>query len=73
VKRGGTTRLGEGRDRIILSYEAEEQTLQKLKKAFVGEVKQPGMSYNIQNEFHMQGYFGVKVTPLGSRLTLLEE
>jgi hypothetical protein len=44
-----------------------------LKKAFVGEVKQPGMSYNIQNEFHMQGYFGVKVTPLGSRLTLLEE
>jgi hypothetical protein len=30
------------------------------------------MSYNIQNAFHTQGYFGVKVTPLGSNLTLLE-
>jgi hypothetical protein len=73
VKRGGNTRIGEGRNRTILSYEAEKQVLQKLKKAFVGEVKQPGMTYNVQNEFHMQGYFGVKVTPLGSTLTLLEE
>jgi hypothetical protein len=30
------------------------------------------MSYNIQNAFHRQGYFGVKVTPLGASLTLLE-
>jgi hypothetical protein len=30
------------------------------------------MSYNIQNAFHRQGYFGVKVTPLGANLTLLE-
>jgi hypothetical protein len=73
VKRGVFARLGEGSKHINLSYEAEKHDLLKLKKAFVGEVKQPGMTYRIQNAFHMQGYFGVKVTPLGSTLTLLEE
>ncbi|GAU42969.1 hypothetical protein TSUD_188420 [Trifolium subterraneum] len=29
--------------------------------------------HNQKNAFHIQGYFGVKVTPLGSNLTLLEE
>jgi hypothetical protein len=28
--------------------------------------------YNIQNELHTQGYFGVKVTPLGSNLAIFE-
>jgi hypothetical protein len=41
-------------------------------KAFVGVAVNPGMTYNIQNAFHSQGYFGVKVTPLGSNLALLE-
>ncbi|PNX65689.1 hypothetical protein L195_g062723, partial [Trifolium pratense] len=31
------------------------------------------MTYNIQDEFHRQGYFGVKITPLGANLVLLEE
>ncbi|PNX55343.1 hypothetical protein L195_g048970 [Trifolium pratense] len=31
------------------------------------------MSYNIQDEFHRQGYFGVKITPLGENLVLLED
>jgi hypothetical protein len=30
------------------------------------------MAYNIQDAFHRQGYFGVKITPLGSTLTILE-
>ncbi|PNX76543.1 hypothetical protein L195_g032496, partial [Trifolium pratense] len=46
--------------------------MERLKKAFVEKVVQPGMLHNIQNAFHRQGYFGVKVTPLGSNLTLLE-
>ncbi|MCI23962.1 hypothetical protein A2U01_0045145, partial [Trifolium medium] len=43
-----------------------------MKNAFTGVVVNPGSTYNIQNEFHMQGYFGIKITPLGSNLTLLE-
>ncbi|PNX66430.1 hypothetical protein L195_g055089 [Trifolium pratense] len=46
--------------------------MMSLQKAFVGEVAKPGMTYNIQNAFHSQGYFGVKVTPLGSNLALLQ-
>ncbi|GAU37335.1 hypothetical protein TSUD_395160 [Trifolium subterraneum] len=41
-------------------------------KAFVGVVHEPSMTYNIQSAFHRQGYFGVKVTPLGANLALLE-
>ncbi|MCI34513.1 hypothetical protein A2U01_0055733, partial [Trifolium medium] len=57
---------------VAFSYDAEEKDLERLKKAFVGVASHPGMTYNIQNAFHSQGYFGVKVTPLGSNLTLLE-
>jgi hypothetical protein len=46
--------------------------MEKLQKAFVGVVHEPGMTYNIQSAFHRQGYFGVKVTPLGANLALLE-
>ncbi|MCI01860.1 hypothetical protein A2U01_0022889, partial [Trifolium medium] len=56
-----------------LHYKAEAADLQKLRKAFVGEVQHPGSTYNIQNAFHMEGYFGIKVTPLGANLALLEE
>ncbi|GAU33402.1 hypothetical protein TSUD_20950 [Trifolium subterraneum] len=51
----------------------EKQIVTNLQKAFVGVVKHSGMSYNIQEEFHMQGYFGVKATPLGANLVLLED
>ncbi|MCI61157.1 hypothetical protein A2U01_0082414, partial [Trifolium medium] len=43
-----------------------------MQKDFVGVVKKSGMSYNIQEIFHSQGYFGDKVTPLGANLVLLE-
>jgi hypothetical protein len=61
----------QGRDKqnSVLSYVAEKDDVQRLKKCFIGEVIHPGSSYNIQNVFHSQGYFGVKVTPLGSNLT----
>ncbi|GAU49526.1 hypothetical protein TSUD_377390 [Trifolium subterraneum] len=46
--------------------------MEKLQKAFVGVVHEPGITHNIQPAFHRQGYFGVKVTPLGANLPLLE-
>ncbi|PNX97063.1 cysteine-rich receptor-like protein kinase, partial [Trifolium pratense] len=55
------------------SYDTGKEILQTLNKMYVGEVIQEGTTYNIQEAFHRQGYFGVKVTPLGANLTLLEE
>ncbi|MCH82641.1 hypothetical protein A2U01_0003452, partial [Trifolium medium] len=72
VRNGSKSRQEGGQQRFVLSYEAAKEDLARLKKADIGEVTHPGMSYNIQNAFHRQGYFGVKVTPLGSNLTLLE-
>ncbi|XP_058768565.1 uncharacterized protein LOC131642306 [Vicia villosa] len=50
----------------------KDETWLKLKKAYVGVVKNPGSSYNIQNHFFLEGYFDVKVSPLGPNLCLLE-
>ncbi|PNX93753.1 hypothetical protein L195_g016912 [Trifolium pratense] len=72
VLKGGTRDGSGGQKRVVVSYEAEKEDMLRLKKAFIGVVINPGMSYNIQNAFHTEGYFGIKVTPLGSNLTLLE-
>jgi hypothetical protein len=63
---------GEEKKKVILKYDAEEKEVARLLKTFIGEVHSPGTTYNIQNAFHSQGYFGVKITPLGSHLALLE-
>lgn len=31
------------------------------------------MAYNIQSIFHYEGYFLIKITPLGANLCLMEE
>jgi hypothetical protein len=72
VRKDYNENQGEEEHRIVLSYEAEKDDLLHYQKSFVGLVAQPGMSYNIQEAFHREGYFGVKITPLGSNLTLLE-
>ncbi|PNX71430.1 hypothetical protein L195_g027309, partial [Trifolium pratense] len=72
ARTGEAGRQREKQNTAAFSFEAEKDDMERLKKAFVGEVDQPGMSYNIQNAFHRQGYFGVKVTPLGANLALLE-
>ncbi|MCI02303.1 hypothetical protein A2U01_0023335, partial [Trifolium medium] len=72
VRKGGVKRQDGSQKQVALTYEAEENDMLRLKKAFIGVVEHPGMTYNIQNTFHSQGYFGVKVTPLGLNLTLLE-
>jgi hypothetical protein len=46
-----------------MSYEADQVDMLRCQKAFIGVVAQPGMSYNIQEAFHREGYFGVKITP----------
>lgn len=45
----------------------------RFSKAYVGVVKTPGMTYNLQDIFDMEGYFSIKVTPLGANLCLLED
>jgi hypothetical protein len=72
VRSDGHMIQGRDKQNSVLSYVAEKDDVQRLKKCFIGEVIHPGSSYNIQNAFHSQGYFGVKVTRLGSNLTLLE-
>ncbi|XP_058784954.1 uncharacterized protein LOC131659847 [Vicia villosa] len=46
---------------------------QRFNRAFVGKVREVGMTYNIQDLFDMEGFFGVKVTALGANLCLLED
>jgi hypothetical protein len=72
VNLGGGIQHGEAHQKVFCSYVAEKNDMLRLQKAFVGVVVNPGMTYNIQNAFHSQGYFRVKVTPLGSTLALLE-
>lgn len=56
-----------------MCYEAKEDDMIRLKKAFVGVVHHSGISYNIHNSFEIEVYFSIKATPLGANLCLLEE
>ncbi|XP_058776480.1 uncharacterized protein LOC131650787 [Vicia villosa] len=51
----------------------DEGAISRFSKAFVDKVVMAGTTYDIQEVFDMEGYFGVKVTPLGARLCLLED
>ncbi|GAU48228.1 hypothetical protein TSUD_184080 [Trifolium subterraneum] len=72
----GIEQLGAGETQHHFQKPSKPKTaisdMEKLQQAFVGIVKEPDMAYNIQNSFHRQGYFGVKVTPLGANLCLLQ-
>ncbi|XP_058780930.1 uncharacterized protein LOC131655034 [Vicia villosa] len=56
-----------------LHFKVEESEMCRFKKAFIGVVEESGMSYNIPEAFNIEGYFRVKVTPIGANLCLLEE
>ncbi|XP_058749527.1 uncharacterized protein LOC131622508 [Vicia villosa] len=62
-----------GKYHCYLSYNSTEENLERFKRAFVGVIVNPGMSYNIQTSFEVEGYFSIKVTPLGANLCLLED
>lgn len=51
----------------------KEEDLVRFHKAFVGVVETPGDTYNMQERFANEGYFRVKVNPIGANLCLLEE
>lgn len=42
-------------------------------KAHIGEVLYPGESYNLQTYFEIEGFFSVKIIPLGANICVLEE
>lgn len=58
---------------IYLKFQCQKEVKEGLKKAYVGKMLFAGMSHNIQNIFHIEGYFRIKVIPLGANLCLLEE
>ncbi|XP_058750416.1 uncharacterized protein LOC131623425 [Vicia villosa] len=66
---------GERREEVnhLLSYTFAEGDKVRISKAYVGVATFPGSTRIIQTHFEMEGYFDVKVTPMGGNLCLLEE
>lgn len=56
-----------------MDYKIKEEEMERFQKAYAGVVETTGMAYNLQEYFNMEGYFAVKVTPLGDNLCLLEK
>lgn len=56
-----------------MRFLAPEEERQRLKSTFGGKVVVLRSSNDIQNIFYVEGYFHIKVTPLGDNLCLLEE
>lgn len=57
----------------LFSYESNKENMARMKRAFIGVVHEARMAYNIQTSFKVEGYFAIKVSPLGANLCLLEE
>ncbi|XP_058749783.1 uncharacterized protein LOC131622758 [Vicia villosa] len=57
----------------VLNFVSKVEDKERLRKAYVGVVLNPGSAYNIQTHFEVEGVFSIKVSPLGSNLCLLEE
>ena len=57
----------------FIRFFTKEEDRNKLRKAFVGEVIFPDSAYTIQISFELEGYFAIKVTPMGSKLCVLGE
>lgn len=57
----------------IPDFNTSEEVRDRWKSAFVGDVLFPGASYNVQTHLETEGFFSVKVYPLGANLCLLEE
>ncbi|CAI8613624.1 unnamed protein product [Vicia faba] len=56
-----------------MEFDREMENLARFEKTFVGIVENPGMTYNIQESFNLEGYFNIKATPLRANLCLFEE
>lgn len=58
---------------VHMKYQTDESELVRFKKTFVGFMINPGMACNIQTSFEIEGYFSIKVTPIGANICFLEE
>ncbi|KAI5405537.1 hypothetical protein KIW84_052358 [Lathyrus oleraceus] len=58
---------------IIMRFSPNEEELSRFQKVFIEIVENLGITYRMQYIFHVEGYFSVKVTPLGANLSMLEE
>ncbi|XP_058759866.1 uncharacterized protein LOC131633166 [Vicia villosa] len=56
-----------------LNYISSEAIKKRWKKAYIGEVQFAGETYNVQTHLEVEGFFLIKVHPLGAKLCLLEE
>lgn len=56
------------RHKAHLKFQLNDEELSRFAKSYKGVVGNPGQSYTIQEMFHSEGYFYVKVTPLGANL-----
>lgn len=56
-----------------MQFNLEDEDLVRFNKSYVGVVESPGMTCDIQETFYMEGYFTIKVTPLGTNPCLLED
>lgn len=50
----------------------DKDVLSRFSTIYVGVVKNVGMTYKIEDIFDREGYYGIKFTPLGANLCLLE-
>ncbi|KAI5384542.1 hypothetical protein KIW84_071518 [Lathyrus oleraceus] len=56
-----------------VSFEVMKEEMIRFEKTFIEKVLVMGATYNMQRTFQYEGYFSLKVTPLGANLFLLEE
>lgn len=50
----------------------DEKVWKRFNKAYVEAMESPEMTYIIQDIFNIEGYFAIRVTPLGENIYLLE-
>lgn len=58
---------------VELCYNVSEEDMRRCNNMYVGVVKTPSSTHSVQERFSMQGFFSIKVTPLGANKVLLEE
>lgn len=51
----------------------DKEALKRFTLAYIRRVVTAGSTYNIQDVFDKEGYFGIKATSLGARLILLKD
>ncbi|XP_058746152.1 uncharacterized protein LOC131619025 [Vicia villosa] len=73
IVQGGSKREESQSKEVPLVFSSGSELKSRWKKAYVGEVLFPGESYNIQTHLEIEGFFSIKVYPMGANLCLLEE